>query len=211
MTSERTRPESLIRAALFLIPAGTIIMAQTELAARPAAFRGPLDPVGKIHIPIGIADTVDTLKTFVEAEGCFSPGFCTYGVYFWVHDAQSGKLTAPTMRGVKCDRGLGAGGHLIPWTSWGIDGLTLGKTEDRRKIRDMVLREYNDHYRGLGMDGIYFQTLTETSEMRSGEMSIAAAACALVNETSAALLERDPKLLIQFGLHATSIRWSASS
>ena len=128
MASERTRPESLIWAALFLIPAGTIIMAETELPARPAAFRGLLDPVGKIHIPIGIADTVDTLKTFVEAEGCFSPGFCTYGVYFWVHDAQSGKLTAPTMRGVKCDRGLGAGGHLIPWTSWGIDGLTV-KTE----------------------------------------------------------------------------------
>jgi hypothetical protein len=35
---------------------------------------GPLDPRGKIHIPIGIANTLDTLKTFVEAEGCFSPG-----------------------------------------------------------------------------------------------------------------------------------------
>ena len=35
---------------------------------------GPLDPRGEIHIPIGIANSLDTLKTFVEAEGNFSPG-----------------------------------------------------------------------------------------------------------------------------------------
>jgi hypothetical protein len=34
-----------------------------------------LDPCGKIHVPIGIPDTLDVLKTFVETEGNFSPGF----------------------------------------------------------------------------------------------------------------------------------------
>ena len=33
------------------------------------AVRDPLAPKGKIHIPIGIPNTVDALKTFVEAEG----------------------------------------------------------------------------------------------------------------------------------------------
>ena len=35
--------------------------------AQPQTKSGPLDPRGKMHIPIGIANTVDTLKTFVEA------------------------------------------------------------------------------------------------------------------------------------------------
>src|SRR4051812_26354654 len=92
-------------------------------AGEPA--RGPLGPRGKIHIPIGIANTVDTLKTFVEAEGVFSPGFGSYGIYFWVFDPQSGKLTAPTMDGVKCEHGLGEGGALIPWSAWSAGDLAL--------------------------------------------------------------------------------------
>jgi len=61
-----------------------------------------LDPRGQIHLPIGIANTVDTLKTFVEAEGCFSPGFGSYGIYFWLYDRERGKLVSPTMSGVHC-------------------------------------------------------------------------------------------------------------
>src|SRR6266404_4931038 len=80
--------------------------------------RGPLDPRGTIHIPIGIANTVDTLKTFVEAEGVFSPGCASYGIYFWIYDPQSGKLTAPTMDGIKCEHGLAGTGYLIPWITW---------------------------------------------------------------------------------------------
>ena len=71
-------------------------------AAEPVAARGPLDPRGTIHIPIGIPNTLDSLKTFVEAEGNFSPGFATYGIYFWVYDPETKKLTAPTMDGVAC-------------------------------------------------------------------------------------------------------------
>jgi hypothetical protein len=45
---------------------------------------GQLDPAGKRHIPIGVPNSLDSLKTFVEAEGCFSPGIGSYGIYSWV-------------------------------------------------------------------------------------------------------------------------------
>jgi len=90
------------------------------LAAPQQGLCGPLDPRGKIHIPIGIPNTLDTLKTFVEAEGNFSPGFATYGIYFWVFDPQTGKLNAPTMDNAECGHILGAKGCLIPWIIWNL-------------------------------------------------------------------------------------------
>ena len=77
-----------------------------------------LDPRGEAHIPIGIANTLDSLKTFVEAEGCFSPGVGTYGIYFWVYDEDSRRLFAPTMEDVPCEHGLTKEGYLIPWAKW---------------------------------------------------------------------------------------------
>ncbi|KPJ70599.1 MAG: hypothetical protein AMS14_10325 [Planctomycetes bacterium DG_20] len=97
-------------------------------AAKAEPKRSSLDPRGRVHIPIGIANTVDTLKTFVEAEGNFSPGFATYGIYFWVYDHDAKKLIAPTMDGVKCEHGLPPEGYLIPWSAWTAAGLTV-KTE----------------------------------------------------------------------------------
>jgi len=75
-----------------------------------------LEPQGKIHIPIGIPDTLDTLKTFVEAEGNFSPGVGSYGIYFWIYEP--GALTAPTMERVECDHELHREGYLIPRSRW---------------------------------------------------------------------------------------------
>ncbi len=84
-----------------------------------SAFAGDvLEPLGHLHIPIGIPNSLDTLKTFVEAEGNFSPGFATCGISFWVYDGASEKLVAPTMPGVACAHGLAPGGLLIPWSEW---------------------------------------------------------------------------------------------
>jgi hypothetical protein len=102
---------------------------------RKDAPKNPLDPCGRIHVPIGIANTVDALKTFVEAEGGFSPGFGTYGICFWVFDPAAGKLTAPTMDGVKVERGLSGQGYLIPWSAWEAAGLQV-KTEVCEVKRD---------------------------------------------------------------------------
>src|SRR6266436_6610188 len=90
--------------------------------------RGLLDPRGKIHIPIGIADSLDTLKTFVEAEGNFSPGFGSYGIYFWVWDEGAKRLYAPTMDDLKCEHGLDTNGYLIPWSRWNAGAVEV-KTE----------------------------------------------------------------------------------
>jgi hypothetical protein len=85
----------------------------------------PLDPRGRAHIPIGIPNTLDALKTFAEAEGSFSPGFGTYGVYFWVYDRVSQGLIAPTMDGVPCSFGLHELGFLIPWSEWKAGPLRI--------------------------------------------------------------------------------------
>ncbi len=84
-----------------------------------------LNPRGKVHIPIGIANTLDTLKTFVEAEGSFSPGVGSYGIYFWLFDRNAGRLIAPTMDGVKCEHGLTDGKYLIPWSKWSAGVITV--------------------------------------------------------------------------------------
>jgi hypothetical protein len=96
----------------------------SEVPAQDAVFH----PRGKIHIPIGIADTLDTLKTFVEAEGCFSPGVGSYGIYFALFDRETGSLTSPSMKGVNTHHGLSENGYLIPWTSWNAGNLAV-KTE----------------------------------------------------------------------------------
>jgi len=111
------------------VAAGALVWCSPEAsAAAPAPPRGPLDPRGKIHIPIGAANTLDALKTFVEAEGSFSPGVATYGIYFWIYDAAGGRLFAPTTDGVACEHGLAPGGYLIPWSRWSAAGLTVTTT-----------------------------------------------------------------------------------
>lgn len=87
--------------------------------------RSPFDPRGETHIPIGIPNTLDTLKTFVEPEGCFSPGVGSYGIYFWLFDPTTGTVVAPTFDGIKPRYGLTPEGYLIPWTQWAAGGITV--------------------------------------------------------------------------------------
>lgn len=77
-----------------------------------------LDPKGEIHIFIGAIDAPDSLKTCIEAEGNFSPGVGTYGIYIWLYDCERNTLAAPTFGGVPTRRGLSPNGHLIPWVEW---------------------------------------------------------------------------------------------
>ncbi len=108
----------------------TVAAAAGTLAADRAGATspGPFDPRGRIHIPIGVPDTLDTLKTFVEAEGNFSPGVGSYGIYFWLFDKTTARLFSPTMADVPCEHGLAEGGLLIPWSVW-LAGNATVKTE----------------------------------------------------------------------------------
>jgi len=92
------------------------------------ATENELNTRGEIHIPIGVPNTLDTLKTFVEAEGNFSPGVGSYGIYFWIYDSEMGKLIAPTMESVPCNHGLHEAGYLIPWSRWKSGDIEI-KTE----------------------------------------------------------------------------------
>jgi hypothetical protein len=102
-----------------------LCLATVSTATSADSLPAGLDPRGTLHIPIGIPDTVDTLKTFVEAEGNFSPGCGSYGLYFWVFDHATGKLIAPTMKDVSCRHGLTPEGYLIPWSAWPAGELAV--------------------------------------------------------------------------------------
>ena len=104
---------------------GIIATALLTDAARSGLSVSELDPRGQTHVPIGIANTLDSLKTFVEAEGIFSPGVGTYGIYYWVYSTERGRLFAPTMNGVTCVHGLTKEGYLIPWSQWRADDVEV--------------------------------------------------------------------------------------
>lgn len=93
------------------------IVIASEALANEELTEG-LHPAGKSHIPIGIPNSLDSLKTFVEAEGGFSPGIGSYGIAYWVYVHEEQKLYAPTMSGVAVDYGLKDSNSLIPWAKW---------------------------------------------------------------------------------------------
>ena len=117
--------QSFWSAFVFIV---TMVILISDVIAAGGNERNQLDPLGKVHIPIGIANSLDTLKTFVEAEGNFSPGVGSYGVYFWIFDKTAGRLVAPTMDGVNCEHGLANGRYLIPWSKWPAGDIRI-KTE----------------------------------------------------------------------------------
>ena len=84
-----------------------------------------LNPVGEMHIPIGVPNSLDSVKTFVESEGGFSPGVGSFGVSFWVYDSQRQQLYSPSMLNVSHRYGLADGRALIPWSEWSASGVTV--------------------------------------------------------------------------------------
>jgi len=127
------------RVGLRLLLTGWLVMCATAVslgkARKETPEPGPLDPQGGTHIPIGIANTLDTLKTFVEAEGCFSPGVGSCGIYFWLWNPRTKELSAATMPNVPCRHGLAEGGLLIPWSSWSAGTLNV-----RTEVCHVVMR-----------------------------------------------------------------------
>ena len=81
---------------------------------------------------------------------------------------------------------------------------------DLKKWTDFVLNTYENQYRPLGCDGIYFQAFTETKDTTLGGHSISDLVIRWVRDISREVYARYPDLWIQFGLHATSIRSECS-
>lgn len=93
--------------------------------------------------------------------------------------------------------------------AWGwIDGcgkITDISEETLKKLKDDVIRKYEEVYAPLGADGIYFQSFTERNDEYIGGRLIAEAVTSFVNDTAGELLKRYPRLKLQFGLHALSV------
>lgn len=89
---------------------------------------------------------------------------------------------------------------------WGVKELDPNNGAQKEAVKRRVLETYRTQFRPLQLDGIYFQTFTETAKTRVGSRSIAALYCEWVNEIAGALLQENPGLKIEAGLHATSVR-----
>ena len=89
---------------------------------------------------------------------------------------------------------------------WGVKKLDPNDLEQREAVKRRVLEIYRAQYRPLQLDGIYFQSFTETATTRMGSKSVAALFCEWVNDIAGALLKENPGLKIEAGLHATSVR-----
>lgn len=78
--------------------------------------------------------------------------------------------------------------------------------ENLDKLTDEILYKYDNQYSHIGADGIYFQSFTELSEEYIGDKLVAEVVTNFVNNTSDRILQMHPDILIQFGLHATSVK-----
>ena len=74
------------------------------------------------------------------------------------------------------------------------------------KEPDKIFEKYEKEYSHLGGDGIYFQSFTELGTDSIDGVLIADAVTDLVNRTSKKFFEKYPDMLLQFGLHATSVK-----
>ena len=96
--------------------------------------------------------------------------------------------------------------------SWGWNearkengGLDISNEETLTKIQDIIISKYRNDYARLDIDGIYFQSFTETKDDSINNVVIAERVVKLVNQTAAELYKTNPDLLLMFGLHATSV------
>ena len=96
--------------------------------------------------------------------------------------------------------------------AWGwdtrFDKIDPAHTEE---LTEAVVREYEENYAHLGLDGIYFQSFTEIWGDTLAGVVIADAVTEFVNRTAGRILENHPGLDILFGLHATSVKNRLSS
>lgn len=91
--------------------------------------------------------------------------------------------------------------------SWGWDeGVDIGSKEELLRWRDKAIEVYARDYEAAGGDGIYIQSFTETTDEAINNIPIADTVVKWVNTVGTAMLNHWPKLNIQFGLHATSVK-----
>ncbi len=91
-----------------------------------------------------------------------------------------------------------------PW-GWDNDIEDFKLSMLLQDIRAKVVEEYKREFAHLDIDGIYFQTVTETGKEEIDGVLIAEAVTEFVNRTADDIFKISPDLELQFGLHATSV------
>lgn len=88
---------------------------------------------------------------------------------------------------------------------WDVDCGAIDMKTIKNSIPS-IIEKYEKEYLPLGGDGIYFQSFTEIHGEYIGDVLIAEAVTDFVNSAAAQLLKKYPKLELQFGLHAISVK-----
>ena len=95
-------------------------------------------------------------------------------------------------------------GYAWGWNT-SID-LDLSDEKMLARAADQVVEQYEREYAASNGDGIYFQSFTETSLEEVNGRLIAEVVVEWVNGIAGRILKRHPNLLLQFGLHASSVK-----
>lgn len=174
---------------------------------RPGELRASFD---------GLAEFSVTDAPVIENRGVWTWGYVIYDYRRSLDNMARLKMNRVTVWNdvppVNCrqfiDYAHSRGIKVILGYSWGYALAKLDPTNPvhQRLVKADVLKNYEDHYKNLGMDGIYFQNFTEQGHTMIGGKSIAAWACEWVNDMARALLEKQPALRLEWGLHASSIQ-----
>lgn len=91
--------------------------------------------------------------------------------------------------------------------AWGWSRNCMdGEVNALNELAATIIENYKNNYKNLLGDGIYFQSFTEVNVDKIGDKLIAEAVVDLVNMVSNEIYKISPDLLIQFGLHATSVK-----
>lgn len=96
-------------------------------------------------------------------------------------------------------------GYSWGWLPHQCAGITDISDAALTVMKNDIIRKFEEEYAPTNCDGIYFQSFTERSDKVIGGRRIAEAVKTLVNMTGGEILEKNPQLKLQFGLHATSV------
>jgi hypothetical protein len=100
-----------------------------------------------------------------------------------------------------------SGVKVILGFAWGWEnGAANFRIDLLDEVSVKVVEQYKRDYMHLDIDGIYFQSVTETSKEELDGVMIAEAVTNFVNKTSNEIFKLNPTLELQFGLHATSVK-----
>lgn len=199
-------------------PSGVLYGAEEFNKRLAAIFMQDLQP-GELRAHFdGMPEFSVTESPVIENRGIWTWGYPIYDYRRFVDNMARLKMNRLTVWNdvppINCRRFIdyahSRGIKVILGYTWGwgyaFDKFDPTNPEHKRLVKEMVLTNFEQRYKDLGMDGIYFQMFTEHQNTALGGKSTAALACEWVNDFARAMLEKHPGLRLEWGLHAISVK-----